>query len=801
MTRLTLRSLAARPLRTALTTLAIVLGVALVVGSLTLTDTQRRAADALSSASYDGTEAVVTAKTPFAIDMSEDWAAQRPTVDAAALDRVRALPQVATAVGDVTDMEAKIIGRDGKPLGDGPYFGIGFDAGTPGAEATTPFRLDGGRWASGPGEVVIARQTAEDEGYAIGDRIQVTGRGEARSFTITGLSRFGEVTSLGTATSAVFDLEVAQDLFAKRDGFDAILVDGAKGVPAAEVREALSSALGSSASVQSAAEHDRFTFDGLEMFIGIIRIVLLAFGAVAILVGALTIVNSLSITLAQRTRELGLLRLVGASRRQVLGAVLGEALVMGVLGSLAGLAVGYLLALGLQSLFEGMGLDLPQSEMVFATGTVVAGMLVGTLVTLVAGLVPAVRATRVPPVIALREAGEGSRRVGIVGRIISPVVSLLGRPAERLGGAAGSLARRNALRRPGRTAATAGALTVGVALVTVVAILAAGLRDTTERSLTDRVPASHLVTGTDGWSPTDPKVAAALAKVPGVEGVTTVRNDVASAFGDNERVNAIDGPQITFEYAGAPARATELGTDGAIVDEGLAREHGLSVGESFELLSPKGERLELVVRAIETSPVMDGLDLGPITIGRAAFDGAFESERSVLTAVAAGDASTADLRRALAAFPDAQVETRAAFVESRLADIDTLMAIFVVLLALAVIVSLFGIVNALILATFERRRELGMLAAVGMTRRQVRRMIRHESIVTALLGASTGVVAGLGLGVLVTRLLSDEGLTFAVPAGQLVVLGVVAVIAGVLAAIVPARRAAKLSPLTALAYE
>ena len=801
MTRLTLRSLAARPLRTALTTLAIVLGVALVAGSLTLTDTQRKAADSLSAASYDGTEAVVSARTAFGIDLSEDWSATRPTVDASVLEKVRAVPQVGAAVGDVTDMEAKIIGRDGKPLGDGPYFGIGLDAGAPGAQATTPFRLDGGRWAAGPGEVVIDRKTAEDEGYRIGDRVQVSGRGQAERFTITGLTRFGSVESLGTATSAVFDLAVAQRLFAKDGGFDAVLVDGREGVPAADVRAALADALGSTATVQAAAEHDRFTFDGLEMFIGIIRIVLLAFGGVAILVGGLTIVNSLSITLAQRTRELGLLRLVGASRRQVSVAVLGEALVMGVLGSLVGLGAGYLLAKGLQSLFAGLGLDLPQAGTVFDTGTVVVSMLVGTLVTLAAGLVPAVRATRVAPVVALRDAGEGSRKVGIVGRLIRPLVSVLGRPAEKVGGVAGSLARRNALRRPGRTAATAGALTVGVALVTVVAILAAGLRDTTERSLTDRVPASHIATGADGWSPIDPKAAAALADVRGVEGVTTVRSDVGSAFGDNERVNAIDGAQITFEYATKAVAATELGRDGAIVDEGLAKEHGLTVGESFRLTSPSGDRVELVVRAIETSPIMDGLDLGPITIGREAFDAAFEAERSMLTAVAAGDASTADLRRALAPFPDARVQTRSAFVDSRLSEIDTLMAIFVVLLALAVIVSLFGIVNALVLATFERRRELGMLAAVGMTRRQVRRMIRHESIVTALLGASTGVVAGLLLGALVTGLLADEGLTFAVPAGQLVVLAVVAVIAGVLAAIVPARRASRLSPLTALAYE
>ena len=227
----------------------------------------------------------------------------------------------------------------------------------------------------------------------------------------------------------------------------------------------------------------------------------------------------------------------------------------------------------------------------------------------------------------------------------------------------------------------------------------------------------------------------------------------------------------------------------------------MAVGGRFTLTSPSGDRLGLVVRAIEHSPVVDGVDLGPITIGRAAYDGAFSGTLSALTVVDAPGVSRATLQRTLRGYPDTKVESKAAFVDMRLKDIDTLMAIFVVLLALAVVVSLFGIVNALVLATFERRRELGMLQAIGMTRRQVRRMVRHESIVTALLGAVTGVVAGLGLGKLVTSLLSDEGLTFAVPAGTLVAIAVVAVVAGILAAVLPARRASRLSPLSALAYE
>ena len=807
MLRLTLKGLAARPLRTALTTLAIVLGVALVSGALTLTDTQRKGADALSSASYDGTDAVVSAKTAFDVDSSDDWAIQKPTVPAATLEQVRAVPEVGVAVGDVTDQNAKIIGKDGKPIGEGPYFGVGYDANAEGADRVSPFRLVDGAWATGPGQVVVDEKTADDEGYKLGDQVPISTLDGTQRFEIVGVSNFGEVKSLGVATTAVFDLKAAQNLFDKGDAYDSILVAGREGGVGGDqprrVREAVAAAV-PGAQVQAAAEHDRFTFDGLEMFISIIRTVLLAFGGVAVLVGALTILNSLSITVAQRTRELGLVRLIGASRRQVLSAVVAEAFTIGLLGSLAGLAVGYGLAALLSSFFASIGMDLPSAGTVFSTGTIVVSMIVGTVVTTLAGIVPAVRATRIAPVTALRDASEGSRKTGIAGRIVSPVVSLLGRPSEKVGGVAGRLARRNALRQPGRTAATAAALTVGIALVTVVAVLAAGLRDTTQGAAERRVQASHVVSSQDGWSPTDPAIAATIAKADGVNRVTTIKQDGARAFGDTERVNGLDAATadalFTFDYAdGAATTVSALGREGAILDEGLAKEHGLAVGDRFEITSASGTKLDLVVRGIETSPVLDAFDLGPISLSSEAYASAFRNERNVYTFVDAD--SAAAIERALGGYPDTKVVDKAQFVDDRMEGIDMLMAIFAVLLALAVIVSLFGIVNALVLATFERRRELGMLAAVGMTRRQIRRMVRHESIVTALMGVSSGIVVGLAGGYAVTSALSDEGLTFAVPGVTLVALAIVGVIAGVLAAVLPARRAARMSPLSALAYE
>ena len=802
MTRVVLRGLAARPLRTALTALAIVLGVAMVSAAFTFTDTTRTAADALSSDSYDGTAAVVSARTAFEVG-SDDWAVQRPEIPASAVERVRQVPGVSAAVGDITDYDAKIIGKDGKPLGDGPYFGVGFDAGAAGAERLTPFRLEDGRWAAGPSEVVIDAGTAEKEGYGIGDRVAVAAKQTAR-YEVVGVARFASVKSLGTATVAVFDLPTAQKALGQPGSVDSVLVAADEGVSAAQLRGTLAAEL-DEFSVSTAAAHDRFTFDGLKMFVGIIKTVLLIFGGVAIVVGAFTIFNSLSITVAQRTRELGQLRMAGASRRQVLGAVLSEALVVGVLASVVGLFGGLGLAEGLSGLFSAMGLELPTAETVFATRTIVVAMALGVLVTLFAGLVPAWRATRVPPVAALQGPGDAVERAGLVKRAVRAVAGAIARPVEKAGGTAGMLARRNSMRHPGRTAATAAALTIGVALMTAVAVIGAGLKDSTKGSLERRIAAEYVLIGEDGWSPVDVPAVQAAASAPGVESVAGIKQDGGQAFGDVEVVNGIEpgvASLFRFDWAeGDDSIPASLGADGAIVDEGWAEEHGLAVGDSFTVTSSNGTALELTVRGIESSPVLDAMSLGPITVGEEAFSAAFSAEKPFITFVGAPESAGPALDRALAAHPAAAAEPVEEFIASRTADVDTLLAIFAVLLALAVIISLFGIVNTLVLATFERTRELGMLRAVGMTRRQMRRMVRGESIVTALLGASTGMVIGLGLAAVATSLLADEGLTFAVPVTALIVLTVVAVLAGVLAAILPARRASRLDVLTALAYE
>ena len=858
MTRVSMKAILARRARTVLTALAIVLGVGMISAAFTLSDTLRHAANSLTSSSYRGTDAVIDARTSFKVSQSGN--ATQPTIPAQLLGRVRTLPQVGVAAGDVTNTYTRIVDAHGKTLGKGPYFGVGYDPQIPGAARLTPFRLKSGRFATTADEVVIDAGTAAKQHLAVGDRIRIAARGPVRSFSISGIASFGNVDSIGGATFAVFDTSTAQQLFGETGRYESLLVAAAPGVSTGALRAALAAAIPPSARVQSAAAQDRFGLDSLKQFISIIEIVLLAFGGVAIFVGSFTIFNTLSITVAQRSRELAMLRAIGSSQRQVLGSVMLEALVVGAVASLIGLVAGVGLAKGLSSLLRSLGLDLPQAGTVFALHTAIVAPLVGVVVTLLAGIGPAVRATGISPVLALREGSQPSHsaaasrrslRIGVAigifslalllagifargiavgsrfaliipgclllfiavallsGRIATRLASLLGRPAQRIGGTAGALARRNAMRNPARTASTAAALMIGTALVVFVSVIGAGLRQSTTGTLEHQIKATYVASASDGYSPIDSGIGRALATVPGVKSTSSIAQDQVRIYGRTATINGIEPGSIAGAYryawkSGSEESVRTLDGDGAIVDQSFANGHHLSVGSAFDAELAAGGMLHLVVRAIDVPPKFGALGLGPITISDVAFNAAFPRARDRLTFVntrARSAAIQSALQARLSGYPGVKVLTPSAFATQQMSWVDQMLAIIYVLLAIAVLVSLLGIVNTLALSVIERTRELGMLRAVGMTRRQVRRMIRHESVITALLGATLGIGVGLFLAALVTSALSDQGLQFAIPTGSIITFVVVAVLAGVIAAIGPARRAARLQPLTALAYE
>ena len=708
--------------------------------------------------------------------------------------------------------------------------------------------------------MVIDKGTADAHGFHVGDRIGVAAQGPTRSFAISGIARFGSVNSLGGATIAVFDVATAQALLNKVGQFDSIFVASRPGVSpdhlVAEIKPLLPATAQIKTGTQQAVSDSKDIKDATRF----IQYFLLAFAGIALFVGSFVIYNTLSITVAQRVREFATLRTLGASRGQILRSVLLEGLAIGLLASTAGLFLGLALAKGLNSIFESLGISLPQSGTVFKQRTVIVSIALGTGITVLASVSPALRATRVPPIAAVREGAmlppsPVTRRsraisavvlaaavaflaygsfgglstlgsievvgvgclllflaVGLVSpRLVQPIVAVLGRPAARVGGAAGALAGENASRNPIRTARTAAALMIGLALVTLVATLGSGLRNSDRIALEHQVRADYVVGSKNGFDQFPAPAGDAAARAPGVTLSASVREDRAQVFGQGERTDGISPSLAAFFRfhwtTGSDALLARLGPAGAVVEKGFAKKHGLAVGSRFPLVTPAGRTLLLRVAGIQAPRTIEKLDplIGKVVISQAAFDRAFPRPTNAFTFLktsgGARPAHTATLERALAPFPDARVRDRSGWVTSRSAGIGKLLNLLYVLLALSVVVSLFGMVNTLVLSVFERTREVGMLRAVGMTRRQVRRMVRHESVITALIGAGLGLPVGVAIAALLSHALASQGVAFSLPVGSLVAFSVVAVIAGILAAVFPARRAARLNVLEALAYE
>jgi putative ABC transport system permease protein len=399
----------------------------------------------------------------------------------------------------------------------------------------------------------------------------------------------------------------------------------------------------------------------------------------------------------------------------------------------------------------------------------------------------------------------------IASRLVRPLAAAVGAPGQRFGGVAGALAKDNATRNPARTARTAGALMIGLALVTLVATLGASLKGTSRGALEDQVRADYVVTSKNGYDTFTSSAGDALAGAPGVAAASAVRDDKASSFGSDLAVTGVDPSTIGNVYdfrweKGSDDELLSLGFDGAIVRHQFADDHDLQVGSKFAIQTPQGKKAPLVVRAIYRPPAeqLDAL-LGEVTLAQRAFDTHFPRPKDMFVFVDTDDGvtsqATAALDKTLGAYPDAVVRTNAAWVDERAGSIDQILNVFYVLLALSIIVSLFGMVNALALSVFERTRELGMLRAIGLTRRQTRRMIRHESVIIALIGAALGLPLGILLAAVVTKALDSMDVTFSLPLAMIVVFAIVATIAGMLAAILPARRASRLNVLRALQYE
>jgi putative ABC transport system permease protein len=844
-----LKGLAARKVRALLTAFAVVIGVAMVSGTFILTDTMQKSFSGLFDASFDKTDAVVSGKE-IVKDSTSGGGARVPE---ALLAKLRALPEVADAGGTVSPAEANaadIIGTDGKKVArESVAASIDRDH-----ARFSPLALKTGTWASGPGQVVIDAGTAKKQHYAVGDAVVVSTLGHQHRYRLAGTVTFGGADSLGFASIVAWDLGTAQKLFHREGQFDVISVAAAKGTSQAQLVKAVRPLAGSALDVKSSEQQAKDNANDLDSSLSLIRNFLLGFGGIALLVGAFVIFNTLSITVAQRTREFATLRTLGASRKQVLRSVITEGFVVGLLASVTGLVAGLGIAKGMIGLFGALGVDLPDATTVVATRTIIVSLLLGTGMTLLASILPARRATRIPPIAAVREGATipasrfaaHSRKtgiavtggataaicaavfggglsgvaialvlaVGVLGlfaglallapHLVKPLTRVVGWPARRAGGVAGELAGANAVRNPRRTASTAAALMIGLTLVTVVAVLGAGLRGSVQSAVTDQLHAGYVIDGSDGL-PFRADEGDRLARTPGVTAATHVRSDKALVKGQEQAVSGIDPTTIahfyTFKWAKGSERSLgRLGADGAIVTKSYAKKEHLRIGAPLALTTPAGTKRTLVVRGVYAPPKTSQL-LGDVSMTQKGFDAAFSQPKNSFTFLDGGPAAGDRIAAAIKGMGDAKLHTGAAYAKDATKDMATFLAMLYVLLGFSIVVSLLGMVNTMVLSVFERTREIGMMRTIGMTRRQSRRMIRHESVITALIGATLGLGLGVFIAALVTQALSAYDLALTIPLVPIAGFTAVAVLAGLAAAVAPARRASRLNVLDALHYE
>ena len=851
-----LKGLAARKFRASLIALAIVLGVAMISGTYVLTDTINNGFNTIFKTQYKNADVIISGKAAFSNGGNGNQI-EAPTFPDTVLAKVRSLPDVAFAAGSVNSQTVSLVDDKGKLISasNAPRLGFSLDPKTD--MRFNPSKLVAGSWAAGADQVVIDQTTSKKKHLGVGDEIGVQVYGPVSRFRIAGVAKYSGNVSLGGVTFAIFDQPTAQRLFRKVGQLDAIQVQSKAGVSSKQLASQIRPLLPATATVRNAAAQVKEDKKNLG-FITVIKYALLAFAGIAVFVGAFVIANTLGITIAQRMREFATLRTIGASRRQVLWSVLLEALIIGLIGSVVGLFLGLLLAKGLNRLFVAIGINLPQGTTVFATRTIVVSLLVGTLITVFASLRPARRATRVPPIAAVREGSvlPPSRfarygpitslvvllvAIGLVSlgalagglataprllaiglgvlllffgvsmnasKVVRPLSNILGWPAREIGGAPGILARDNASRNPARTASTASALMIGLALVTFVALFAQGLRAPFEDAVNKLFVADYAITSSGSFAPISAGAGQALKGKPGVIVESAIRAGSAKFLGSVHDISAVDAnvPKVVgLDWKlGNDSVPAQLGQSGFFTDSDYAKKHHFQLGSPLRIAFPSGQTASVRLLGTYEKP-KGGTPFGEVILSTALFDKNVPrpQDQMVLINMTGGvnDTNTTTLKRDASGFADAKVQTRDEFKKNQEKPINALLNLLYVLLALSVIVSLLGIVNTLVLTVYERTREIGMLRAVGMTRRQVRMMIRYESIVTALMGAALGMVVGIFLAFLITHALSSQGIVFAVPYMQLVYFVVAAIVVGLLAAILPARRAARLNVLEALQYE
>ncbi|GAA4586584.1 putative ABC transport system permease protein [Actinoplanes octamycinicus] len=848
MLRATLKSLLARKLRLILSGLAVVLGVMFVSGSFVVTDTLNRTFDSIFADAFSGTDVSVSAKPKVAVSEMDGEEVATP-FPAATVDKIKNLPGVRSATGRVDADGARVIGSDGKVLtSQGPPRLGGNWTG-----ADDPMELREGRGPTADNEIAVNANTAKLAGYRIGDQVPVLTLAPKKTFTLVGIWGYdGGRDSIGGVQEVAFTTPVAQKLMLNSPGsFSSVVVQAADGISPEALRDRVAAALGADYQVktgkQLADESSSSIKEGLSFF----NQILLGFAGVALFVGIFLILNTFSIIVAQRTKELALLRAMGASRRQVIGSVLVEAVAIGLVAAVLGLAAGVGAGGGLAALF-GSFADVDLAPIGVPPAAIISAFVVGLVVTVVAAVLPALRASRIAPIAAMQEvsipdrpltklsvsgglvlsAGAAALGVGlfadagdatlwlILGGVLvsfigvalltplisKPVIGLLGRLFSW--SLPGRLGRLNSGRNPRRTAITAAALMIGIALVTGVTVIMDSAKSSLKAEASSILKAEIMISGDQNGPrpPTyDPAVIERTKAIPGVRAAAGFYQDLVMADGKREYASATDdfqGLTEAYRTTGSAAALTGLGPDQIAIGQANADEHGWTTGSRVTIQASRGEPHTYTIVAVYPDDALPGNLFLP---SQAIKD--FGISQPIFGFVRLDDgvavsAVLPQVKALLADSPEVAATDSATFVNDQAAQFDQIITMIQILLGLAILIAVLGVVNTLALSVLERTRELGLLRAVGLGRAQTMRMITVEAVVISVFGALLGVAVGAGMGAAVTRALKDDGITqIVLPWDRMATYLVLAAIVGVVAAVVPAIRAARLNVLGAIAHD
>jgi putative ABC transport system permease protein len=845
MWKVTLKGIWAKKVRFLLTGFAVMLGVAFVSGTFVLTATISNTFDGLFSDIYQHTDAVVRAQQQF----DSNFGGGRGTIPATLLPTVRSAPGVQQADGSVQGL-AVIVDKHDKALGSNgrgaPTFGFAYVA----DRGLSTIHVVEGRGPQAANQIVIDKKSADDAGYRPGDTVPVITKAGRADYQLTGIVKFGTADSPLGATIVAFTPTTASRVLGTPGEFDSINVRADPGVSQNQVVKNIETTLKADPAARhveviSGKDITTESQNNIKNNLSFFNTFLLIFGLVALLVGSFIIFNTFSIIVAQRGQELALLRAIGAGQRQVLGSVLFEAVLVGITASIVGFLGGILLAGALKALLGALGLSLPASAIIIPASAVIWSFATGLLVTVVAAMAPALRASRIPPIAAMRDlsvdtSSTSRRRVlsgsvvamlgfvllllGLFGNsglvfvgagmvvvflgvailgptIAAPVSAVIGAPIRRIKGITGSLARENAMRNPKRTSATAAALMIGVGLVGLITVFGASARTSINAALDRSMKADYVVSsGGFGQGSIPLSAEQQLRTVPNVELVSGIRSGQAKIAGSVEQLIGADPKQIDqlFDLQPTQGSISNLTPTGLAVLDNVASDNNWKLGSKVPIQFAQTGKQTFTVESIFKQTGFTSY-VTTLSAYEANFRDQFDFQIYLKTKGGATPENTAALKQVLSQYPGPKLETRAEFKASQSGQINQFLNLVYVLLFFAIVIALFGIANTLGLSIIERRHELGLLRAVGMTRRQLRSSVRWESVIIALLGTFLGLVIGVVFAWAMVRALSDQGIDkFSLAPVQLIVIVVLAAVFGIVAAAWPARRAARLDVLSAI---